>query len=449
MINLNGKEEVLTLECVFYNDVKNDFIVKSNFATTLLVDEKKLYVYIDRHQTGNYFEYYRKLLTVLEKNKYNLNINVDSFVSKDLSQEDAFHLLATLAFYNNYNDKRLNNKEYQELNFNLVTSYPKAKEVFERLAIINSSVNKVRFLQDLPPNILNSEVLADKVVNELKGHSNLKITVLGKPELQKLGTGLLLSVNAGSNFDPKIVAIEYQGNPDSNEKVALVGKGITFDTGGYSVKLREFMRLMKFDMSGAAVTAGVMNNLATLQPKINVVGILCITDNKIGPLATAPDSIETSYNGLTVEINNTDAEGRLAMADGITYGIRNCNATKVMTVATLTGAIITALGKEITGVFSTCETFYKQFEKASLLSHEKVWRLPFNVTFKEDLEHSQMADITNHNYKNHGGSAVAASFLNFFTEGLPFLHLDIAGTATRNERGTGIMIKTLTELFCL
>ncbi len=448
MVFLNGKKQELTLKCVFYNEVQNDLIIKENFKDTLISDEKTLYIYIDKHQKHDYFELYRKLLSFFEKNKYNLNIDVESFSNSELSLKDTFHLLAALAKYNNYDDTRLNSKKYQELNYNLETRYQDAKIDFTRLSLINTTVNKVRFLQDLPPNILNSELLAQKVIADLEEHKNLKITLLGRKELEKLGAGLILSVNDGSAYEAQLLAIEYMGDPSSDKKTALVGKGITFDTGGYSIKSGQPMRLMKFDMSGSAVVGGVMKNIATLEPKVNVIGILCITDNKIGPKATAPDSIVTSYNGLTVEINNTDAEGRLVMADGITYGIRNAKATEIITVSTLTGAIITALGKEITGSFSTSEPLFNDFQKSSLLSHEKVWRLPFNVTFKEDLKHAQMADITNHNFKNHGGSAVAASFLNFFTENLPYLHIDIAGTASRNERGTGIMVKTLTELFC-
>ncbi len=448
MVFLNGEKQKLTLKCIFYNEVKNDLIVKENFRDTLISDKKTLYIYIDKHQKHDYFELYRKLLAFFEKNRYNLNIDVESFSNSELSLGDTFHLLASLAKYSEYDDTRLNSKEYQELNYNLATKYPNAEADFKRLSLVNHSVNKVRFLQDLPPNVLNSELLAQKVINDLKAHKNLKITLLGRQALEKLGTGLLLSVNDGSDYEAQLLAIEYIGDPKSNKKTALVGKGITFDTGGYSLKSGQPMRLMKFDMSGAAVVSGIMNNIATLQPKTNVIGILCITDNKIGPKATTPDSIVKSYNGLTVEINNTDAEGRLVMADGITYGIRKAHATEIITVSTLTGAIITALGTEITGSFSTCDKLFNQFQKSSLLSHEKVWRLPFNVTFKEDLEHSKMADITNHNFKNHGGSAVAASFLNFFTENLPYLHIDIAGTASRNERGTGIMVKTLTEFFC-
>jgi len=201
-----------------------------------------------------------------------------------------------------------------------------------------------------PPNELNSEQLAKIVVEDFKEYKNLSVKVLEKKEIEKLGMGLLLSVNRGSVYEPRVVIIEYKGNPDSNKKTVLIGKGITFDSGGYNIKTGRNMLGMKYDMSGSAIVASVLKSVAQLKPKTNVSAIMCITDNRVNGDASLPDSVWTSMSGKTVEINNTDAEGRLVMADGLYYGADVLKATRLIDVATLTGAMVAALGDTYTGI---------------------------------------------------------------------------------------------------
>ncbi|WAM01821.1 M17 family metallopeptidase [Mycoplasmopsis felis] len=242
--------------------------------------------------------------------------------------------------------------------------------------VLSDAVNYARNLQILPPNICNSEYLAETVLKDLSEYKNLKISVLTKKEIQELGMGLLLSVNRGSMYEPRVVVIEYNGNPESSEKTVYVGKGITFDSGGYSLKPSRSLIGMKFDMSGSVFVASAMKAIAQLQPKTNVSAIMCITDNRVNGDSSLPDSVWKSMNGKTVEINNTDAEGRLVI-DGITYAVRNLKATRIVDVATLTGAILVALGSTYTGVWSTTEKGWEELSKAANEQHELVWRIAF------------------------------------------------------------------------
>ena len=191
--------------------------------------------------------------------------------------------------------------------------------------------------------------------------ANVKVTVLNKKEIEQQKMSLFLSVNMGSGYEPRLVVIEYNGDPKSKEKIALVGKGITFDSGGYNLKGSQHILRMKFDMSGAAISAAVLKGVIEQKPKVNVVAVLPLTDNKISSFGQTPDSIWTSMSGKTVEVNNTDAEGRLILADAITYAIKKTNATEIIDIATLTGAIVIALGETYTGVWSTCCKRWEQF----------------------------------------------------------------------------------------
>ena len=308
-------------------------------------------------------------------------------------------------------------------------------------------VNQARYFQATPPNICNSEWLADQFVQmfkDVKG-SNVKVTVLNKKEIQQQKMGLFLSVNMGSGYEPRLVVIEYNGDPKSKDKIALVGKGITFDSGGYNLKGSQHILGMKFDMSGAAISAAVLKGVIQQKPKVNVVAVLPLTDNKISSFGQTPDSIWTSMSGKTVEVNNTDAEGRLILADAITYAIKKANATEIIDIATLTGAIVVALGETYTGVWSTCCKRWEQFQTAAQQQDELVWRMPFHKDFIKNIKDSKFADYKNTDLSGKGGSNSAAMFLKEFTEDKPYLHLDIAGTGGTGDMPRGIMVKTLIQ----
>ncbi|WP_029512869.1 M17 family metallopeptidase [Mycoplasmopsis iners] len=320
------------------------------------------------------------------------------------------------------------------------------QEAFEKEIILSEATNFARNLQIMPPNVCNSEYLADYVANDFKQYENLKVTVLNKKQIEENKMGLLLSVNRGSMYEPRVVVIEYNGNPESEEKTVLVGKGITFDSGGYSLKGARHMLGMKFDMSGSVIVASTMKAIAQLKPKKNFAAVMCITDNRVNGDASLPDSVWTSMNGKTVEINNTDAEGRLVMADGLTYAVRNLKATRLIDVATLTGAILSALGTTYTGIWATSEQAWEDISKAAKRGGELVWRMPFDEAFAVNIKKSKVADLKNTDLSGMGGSCSAAMFLKEFTEGVEYIHCDVAGTAEINEEPQGVLVHTLTEL---
>ncbi|CAG8697119.1 1663_t:CDS:2, partial [Ambispora leptoticha] len=246
-----------------------------------------------------------------------------------------------------------------------------------------------------------------------------------KKQIEKNKMGLLLAVNAGSHHEPRVVILRYIGDKkDKKNVLGLIGKGITFDSGGYDLKPSNYLQCMKFDMSGAAVVCASFLALAQKKPKINVVAVACLTENAIGGHATLTESVITSMSGKTVEINNTDAEGRLVLADGITYAIEKEKVSKIITVATLTGAVVAALGENLTGLPITAENT------------------------KNLKENTTIADLSNISSSRYMGASNGAAFLQEFVEKLPFIHCDIAGTANKSKtkRGTGVLVKTLIEL---
>jgi leucyl aminopeptidase len=225
----------------------------------------------------------------------------------------------------------------------------------------------------MPPNKLHAEEFVDQVKEKFKDFSNIEVEVLDKKRIEKEKMGLLLAVNAGSHHEPRVVILRYFGDKQDKKNIlGLIGKGITFDSGGYNLKPSSSLQCMKFDMSGAAVVCASFLTLTQKKPKINIVAVACLTENAIGGHATLTESVVTSMSGKTVEINNTDAEGRLVLADGINYAIEKEKANRIITVATLTGACVLALGENITGVMTNNRNFYQQFSQASQKSQERI-----------------------------------------------------------------------------
>ena len=271
--------------------------------------------------------------------------------------------------------------------------------------------------------------------------------ILDEKEIEKLGMNLLLAVGRASITKPRLIVMRYLNEKDSAEKIGLVGKGLTYDTGGLCIKPADSMLEMKSDMAGAASVIGAMCAIAKGKVKKNVVAIVPACENAINENAYRPGDIIKSMNGKTVEIINTDAEGRLALADALTYAVRNEKVTEIVNLATLTGAILVSLGTITTGVFSNSDEKYAMIEKSSKLYGEKVWRMPIFDEYSELLK-STVADIK-HTGGRMGGSITAAKFLEVFVEGLPWIHMDIAGTAFNSgikwlkKGATGVGVKTL------
>jgi leucyl aminopeptidase len=309
-----------------------------------------------------------------------------------------------------------------------------------------SGMNLTMDLANCPPNICHPEYLATQAKQLMKKFSSVTTKVLDEKALKKIGAGAILAVGQGSNHKPKLIIVEYRGAAKTEQPHVLVGKGITFDTGGNNLKSFDGMLGMKYDMCGAASVLGVMKAIAELKLKINVVGIIAAAENMPGQDAYRPEDIITSLSGQTIEVLNTDAEGRLVLCDALTYAERY-KPKSVIDIATLTGAIITCLGDINTGLFSNNDKLAEQVQQAAATSQDGVWRLPISSAY-DAMINSNFADI-----KNIGGPAAgsitAACFLARFTKKYPWAHLDVAGTASvklgMNRKATGRPVPLLIE----
>lgn len=301
----------------------------------------------------------------------------------------------------------------------------------EILAHCNSLLESIYITKDLvnePANILYPEKYAKIIKEEMNEFDNVDVDILDLKDIQKLGMGALLGVAIGSDKEPRVVTIEYKGNPDSNEyDLALVGKGLTFDSGGMSIKPDSAMEEMKDDMAGSAVVFASLRLLAKRKAKVNVVGVVGITENMINGLAQKPGDIVKSMSGKTIEVLNTDAEGRLVLADVLYYTKTKFSPKKIIDFATLTGAVVVALGFEYAGLFSNDDQLAKDIEESSLKTGEKCWRLPLDKAF-DKLMDSDIADVKNISGTRGAGSITAAEFLKrFIDEHESWAHVDIAG----------------------
>ena len=279
------------------------------------------------------------------------------------------------------------------------------------------------------PTITTPTYLAKEAL-KLAGNG-ITVEILEKKDVEKLGMGAYLAVTRGSDEPPKFIKLEYKnGGPpggEASKKVVIAGKGITFDTGGLSLKDAKNMEAMKLDMSGAAAVLGVFSVLEKLKPKVTVIGLIAACENMPGAKAIKPGDVVRAMNGKTIEILNTDAEGRLTLADVLSYAVKE-KPDYMIDLATLTGACMVALGDEIAGLFSNNADFTKQITTAAKAEGEKVWELPLEEDYKPLIK-SHIADIENIGKTRYGGAITAALFLEEFVDGKPWIHLDIAGPA--------------------
>ena len=306
----------------------------------------------------------------------------------------------------------------------------------ERGAILGDAANLVREMVNAPSNDMTPTHIADHAKAIAKRHG-LKITVLDAPAMKKLGMGSFLSVAIGSEEPPKMIALEYRGAPKSKTVLGLVGKGITFDTGGISLKPALDMDAMKGDMAGGAAVVGAMTAIAQLKPHANVIGIICATENMPSGRATKPGDVVRAMNGKSIEIINTDAEGRLVLADGLCWA-RKLGATHLVDIATLTGAAVVAFGHTTTGVMSNDRELVDLFHRASRPYGERYWELPLFPEYA-DLIKSPIADMKNSGGRP-AGTIFGAMFIKEFVDDKPWIHLDIAGTSWA-ERDSGHIVK--------
>ena len=310
------------------------------------------------------------------------------------------------------------------------------------------------FTRDLvsePGNILHPDEYAKRLSSLKK--DGLKVTIFDKKKLKKLGMHSLLGVGMGSVRGSYLVTMEWNGLKNKSKPLAFVGKGVTFDTGGYSLKPAKFMEDMTYDMAGSAAVVGLMKTLALRKAKINAVGVVGLVENMVSGVAQRPGDIVKSYSGKTIEVLNTDAEGRLVLADALTYTEKKFNPKFIVDLATLTGAIIVSLGSEYAGLFSNDDKLSKQIINAGKKVNEKLWRMPLHKNY-DKLINSKNADMQNINYIGGAGSTTAAQFLQrFILNKTPWAHLDIAGMAFSKYGGslnsggaTGFGVRLLNQL---
>lgn len=291
-----------------------------------------------------------------------------------------------------------------------------------------TTINRIKALVDAPPNIKTPEYLGKWAEDSAKKY-NYTCQVLHEQELEKLGFKALLSVGQASVNRPVAVITEYKAKSTDAIDLAIVGKGITFDSGGLSIKPSTNLHYMKSDMGGAAVVLGLVELVAKLKLNINIIGVVVSAENAVGSTAYRPGDVIGSHSGKTIEIIDTDAEGRLALADGISYVIDAYHPAHLLDIATLTGSVVRTFGYEAAGLFTNNLQLASALENAGTKVHERVWRLPLFEEYEEDL-HSDVADLRNFSGKPIAGAITAAKFLEAFTkEHSSWAHLDIAGVA--------------------
>jgi leucyl aminopeptidase len=333
----------------------------------------------------------------------------------------------------------------------IVTTGDKAalEKVANEAQVIGDSQNFTRDLVNEPSNRMTPTILADRA-KKMCEEVGLKCEVFGADKIKEMKMGAFWSVAQGSDEPPALIVMKYEpaGAPEK-PVLGLVGKGITFDTGGISIKPADGMEKMKYDMAGGATMIGAMRAIALLKPKVKVIGIVCATENMPSGKAQKPGDVQIAMSGKSIEIINTDAEGRLVLADGLFYA-RQLGCTHLVDAATLTGAVVVALGYANAGVFANDDAIYERFHKANTQAGEKMWRLPLDDEYKENIK-STIADMVNSGGR-WGGAINAAMFLQEFAEDTPWIHLDIAGTAWTEDakpwiaKGpSGIALRSLVE----
>jgi leucyl aminopeptidase len=326
------------------------------------------------------------------------------------------------------------------------------KSYIDRIKICEG-VNYTRDLVNENAEITNSIFIESEARRIIRQKKNVKIDVLGEKELRKKGLNLILAVNKGSEYPPRLIIIKYQGAKKNSDYTVIVGKGITFDTGGLNLKPTGSVETMRSDMAGAAAVLGVMKNVISLGIKANILFVVAIAENAIGAGSQKPGDVIKSYDGKTVELANMDAEGRLLLADVLSYTVKNYQPKKIIDIATLTGACAVALGHDYSGLLSNNDEFADKVLKIGQLTDDRLWPLPLYPELKNNIK-SQYADIKNSGLpKGVGGTMSAAEFLRQFVGDVPWVHLDIAGTAFADGAGrlyfnygaTGVGVRLLTN----
>jgi len=326
------------------------------------------------------------------------------------------------------------------------------KEGIEKAGLYAQATILARDLVNEQSSVATPTFLAELALSIAKKDKNITCKVYDRAEAEKLGMGAFLGIAKASATPPKFIHLEYKPEKGANKgKLAIVGKGITFDSGGINVKTGSSMKDMKMDMSGAAIVLAVFSVISAIKPDFPVVGLIAATPNLISGTSLVPGDVVRAMNGKTIEILDTDAEGRVTMADSLSYAVKE-KASRIIDFATLTGACMVALGQDITGLFSNNRALAEEVKKAAFGAGEKMWELPLEKEYK-DMNKSEVADIANIPNSRYGGAITAALFLQEFVDGKPWVHMDIAGPAFASKAtdlgpkgGTGYGVRTVLNL---
>ncbi len=380
---------------------------------------------------------------------------VDSTVDQ-LSDYETVHSIVEGAKLGHYRFDKYLTQEKEKLGIETIivalgnVSSSIGKKAARDAEILCEAVCLARDLSNAPANEIYPEVLADVASNMAKKY-NIQARILDEKQIRKLKMGGLLAVNSGSTRPPRFITLEYKGNQKSRDWYAIVGKGITFDSGGISIKPASGMGEMKMDMAGAAAVIGTMQAISALRIPVNVVGIAPSTENLPSGSAYKPGDVVTTMSGITIEVDNTDAEGRIILSDGLYYAQRYMPKA-IVDLATLTGACVVALGQHATGMFGTSDEVMAQLKEAGEKTYERVWQMPIYEEYEKQIK-SDIADVKNVGGR-WAGAITAALFLKKFVGDYPWVHLDIAGTAMLEDStdyspkgGSGVGVRLLTQFF--
>ena len=429
------------------SDIKKDllFFEINSKKTIFLIPIKRNQDISDYESLGAKFHSY-----INYDKKLNYIINSDTITNNNKNFLGHFlHGLKLKSYeFNIYKSK----KKKRTVSINIIGKKNKTSAQSQlRFKALEEGTFYTRDLVSEPGNVLHPDEYARRLISLKK--DGLRVTIYDDKKLKKLGMNALLGVGQGSVRGSYLVTIEWKGAKNNSKPLAFVGKGVCFDTGGYSLKPAKFMEDMTYDMAGSATVVGLMKNLAIRKAKINAVGVVGLVENMVSGNAQRPGDIVKSFSGKTIEILNTDAEGRLVLADALTFTEKKFKPQLIVDLATLTGAIIVSLGSEYAGLFSNNDKLSNQLLKSGEIVNEKLWRMPLHKNYDKLID-SKNADMQNINYVGGAGSTTAAQFLQrFILNKTPWAHLDIAGMAFSKYGGalnsggaTGYGVKLLNQL---
>ena len=434
------------------NEDISSFDISEKQKCFIIKVKNKYESYGPEESGGSFFSYLKQFQDICKVTLYTETLDFNKDKLENFFSEFIFGFNLKSYTFDKYKTLK-KEKIDKKINLEIITSNKeKIEKKYKYYDSIKEGVFLTRDLVSEPPNVLNPKTYV-QIIKKLS-KLGLKIKIYNEKEMKKLGLNALVGVGQGSVNESYLVTIEWNGNKNSNQKpLAFVGKGVCFDTGGISLKPARFMEEMKYDMAGSAVVVGLLKSFALRKAKINVVGAVGLVENMPGGNAQRPGDVVKSYSGKTIEVLNTDAEGRLVLADALTFVEKKYKPKFIIDLATLTGAIIVSLGEEYAGLFSNNDELSKNIFNASQNVNEKVWRLPLHKNY-DKLMNSMIADVQNINYSGGAGSITAAQFLQrFIVNKTPWAHLDIAGmafskkAANLNPSGaTGFGVRLLNNL---